>query len=180
LFNIGGFTDSAVFDDINDFANFMRFLAPAAPGPTDSTVTRGSQQFVAIGCANCHTTTFTTGPSPFAPLANQVIHPYSDFALHHMGPLLADHISQGLASGDQFRTAPLWGLGQRLFFLHDGRTSDLLQAILDHRSLLIGSQPSPILTRLFGLPSEANKVIDNFLELSPSDQQAILNFLRSL
>jgi CxxC motif-containing protein (DUF1111 family) len=178
LFNIGGFTDSAVFDDINDFANFMRFLAPPVPGPTDSTVTRGSQQFVAIGCANCHTPTFTTGASPFAPLASQEIHPYSDFALHHMGPLLADHISQGLAGGDQFRTAPLWGLGQRLFFLHDGRTSDLYQAILDHRSAEF--QPNPLLTRLFGQPSEANAAIDNFTELSTSDQQAILNFLRSL
>ena len=178
LFNIGGFTDSAVFDDINDFANFMRFLAPPARGPIDSTVTLGSQQFVAIGCANCHTTTFTTGASPFAPLANQQIHPYSDFALHHMGPLLADHISQGLAGGDQFRTAPLWGLGQRLFFLHDGRTSDLFEAILDHRSAEF--KPNPLLTRLFGQPSEANAVIDNFTELSASDQQAILNFLRSL
>jgi CxxC motif-containing protein (DUF1111 family) len=173
LFNIGGFTNSAVFDDINDFANFMRFLAPPARGPIDSTVTRGSQQFVAIGCANCHTTTFTTGPSPFAPLANQQIHPYSDFALHHMGAGLADHITQGLASGDQFRTAPLWGAGQRLFFLHDGRTSDLLQAIMAHRDttafFFTGFQPS-----------EADEVIENFLNLSASDKQAILNFLRSL
>ena len=57
------------------------------------------------------------------------IHPYSDFAIHHMGPGLADHISQGLAAGDEFRTAPLWGVGQRIFFLHDGRTSNLLAAI---------------------------------------------------
>jgi CxxC motif-containing protein (DUF1111 family) len=175
LFNLGGFTDSAVFDDINDFANFMRFLAPPARGPIDSTVTRGSQQFVAIGCANCHTTTFTTGASPFAPLANQEIHPYSDFALHHMGAALADNISQGLASGDQFRTAPLWGVGQRLFFLHDGRTSDLYQVILAHRDRF-----APIFTSLFLPPSEANEVIENFFKLSASDQQAILNFLRSL
>ena len=173
LFNIGGFTDSAVFDDINDFANFMRFLAPPARGPIDSTVTRGSQQFVAIGCANCHTTTFTTGASPFAPLANQQIHPYSDFALHHMGAGLADHISQGSAGGDQFRTAPLWGVGQRLFFLHDGRTSDLLQAILAHSG--------GFASFFTGLPpSEANEVIENFLNLSVNDKQAVLNFLRSL
>ena len=51
-----------------------------------------------------------------------------------MGPRLADQISQGLAGGDEFRTAPLWGLGQRLFFLHDGRTNDLVQAIREHSS----------------------------------------------
>jgi len=136
-------------------------------------VTRGSQQFVAIGCANCHTTTFTTGASPFAPLANQQIHPYSDFALHHMGAGLADHISQGSAGGDQFRTAPLWGVGQRLFFLHDGRTSDLLQAILAHSG--------GFASFFTGLPpSEANEVIENFLNLSVNDKQAVLNFLRSL
>ena len=61
-------------------------------------------------------------------MSNVTYHPYSDFALHHMGPRLADGISQGAAGPDQFRTAPLWGAGQRLFFLHDGRTSDLLQA----------------------------------------------------
>jgi len=173
LFNVGGFTDAAVFDDINDFANFMRFLAPPTRGNIDSTVTQGFQHFVAIGCANCHTATFTTGASPFTPLANQQIHPYSDFALHHMGTGLADHVGQGSASGDQFRTAPLWGAGQRLFFLHDGRTSDLLQAVLAHRDSF-GAFFS-------GLPpSEANEVIENFLSLSASDKQAILNFLRSL
>jgi CxxC motif-containing protein (DUF1111 family) len=90
-----------------------------------------------------------------------------------MGDGLADHVSQGSASGDQFRTAPLWGAGQRLFFLHDGRTSDLMQAILAHRdtfaAFFTGFQPS-----------EANEVIENFLNLSTSNKQAILNFLRSL
>ena len=173
-FNIGGFSDAAVLDDPTNFANFMRFLAPPARGPSDSTVTRGSLEFVNIGCANCHTPTFTTGASPFAPLANQEIQPFSDFALHHMGTGLADHISQGLASGDQFRTAPLWGLGQRLFFLHDGRTSDLLGAIKAHRSGDPDAQDGD------GVPSEANTVIDRFFKLSKNDQQAILNFLRSL
>jgi CxxC motif-containing protein (DUF1111 family) len=109
VFKVGGFSDAAVFDDMTDFANFMRFLAAPARGPIDSTVTRGSLEFVNIGCANCHTPTFTTGASPFRPLAGQEIHPFSDFALHHMGDDLADHIHQGSASGDQFRTAPLWG-----------------------------------------------------------------------
>jgi len=82
-----------------------------------------------------------------------------------MGVGLADNITQGNAGPDEFRTAPLWGLGQRAFFLHDGRTNDLLQAILAHES------PG----------SEANGVIDAFqFLLSPSQKQNILNFLRSL
>jgi CxxC motif-containing protein (DUF1111 family) len=168
--NIGGLVDQAVFDDITNFANFMRYLAPPARGPINSTVTQGANQFGNIGCANCHTSTLQTGASPFPPLANQTIHPYSDFALHNMGPGLADQISQGNAAGDQFRSAPLWGLGQRLFFLHDGRETDLLRVIADHASNANSQFQA----------SEANQVIQNFNNLSNSDQQAILNFLRSL
>jgi CxxC motif-containing protein (DUF1111 family) len=87
-----------------------------------------------------------------------------------MGPRLADQISQGLAGGDEFRTAPLWGLGQRLYFLHDGRTDDLLQVIREHSSSANSQFPA----------SEANAVIKNFFNLGNSDQQNILNFLRSL
>ena len=89
---------------------------------------------------------------------------FSDLLVHSMGDGLADGVSQGAAGPEQFRTAPLWGLGQRLYFLHDGRTSDLMQAIQAHRSE----------------DSEANRVIRNFNQLSVSDQQDILNFLRSL
>jgi CxxC motif-containing protein (DUF1111 family) len=171
--NIGGLVDQAVFDDITNFANFMRFLA--APTPAVSTAaaavaSQGSSQFVSIGCANCHTPTLQTGASPFPGLANQTIHPYSDFAIHHMGPGLADQVSQGLAAGDQFRSAPLWGLGQRLFLLHDGRETDLMKVIADHASQANSQFPA----------SEANQVIQNFNSLSTNDQQAILNFLRSL
>ena len=81
-----------------------------------------------------------------------------------MGTGLADQVSQGLANGSQFRTAPLWGVGQRIFFLHDGRTSDLVQAIQAHRSQ----------------GSEANQVINNFNQLSSSHEAALLAFLRSL
>src|SRR6266700_661175 len=169
-FNVGGFVDAAVFDDINNFANFMRFLAPPTPGPSSNTVVQGSNQFVNIGCANCHTTTFQTGASNFAALANQTIHPYSDFAIHHMVPGLADQVSQGLAGGDEFRTAPLWGLGQRLFFLHDGRTPNLLTVIAAHSSAANGTFPA----------SEANAVVARFNGLTVSDRQAILTFLRSL
>jgi len=125
---------------------------------------------VDIGCAFCHTPTLTTGNTTVAALRYQDVNLFSDLALHGMGPGLADGISQGVAKGDEFRTAPLWGLGQRIFFLHDGRTKDLVQAIQAHRSAG-NSRYSP---------SEANQVIDNFDELSEDDQQDLLNFLRSL
>lgn len=97
-------------------------------------------------------------------MSQMTYHPYSDFAIHHMGSNLADGITQGLAGPDEFRTAPLWGLGQRLFFLHDGRTADLGSAIQAHSSS----------------GSEADGVIQNFNQLSASQKQDILNFLRSL
>jgi CxxC motif-containing protein (DUF1111 family) len=87
-----------------------------------------------------------------------------------MGPGLADDILQGEALGDEFRTAPLWGLGQRIFFLHDGRTSDLIEAIQEHRSRA---------NRKFR-PSEANAVIHKFDRLGAREKQDVLNFLRSL
>ncbi len=87
-----------------------------------------------------------------------------------MGPGLADDIKQGNAGPDEFRTAPLWGLGQRIFFLHDGRTTDLLEAIRAHKSYGNFQFRS----------SEANVVIDIFDALSPGEKQAILDFLRSL
>jgi CxxC motif-containing protein (DUF1111 family) len=77
---------------------------------------------------------------------------------------LADRVAQGAAAGDQFRTAPLWGVGQRIFFLHDGRTNDLIEAIEAHSSS----------------GSEANSVVANFNSLSNQDKQGLLTFLRSL
>jgi CxxC motif-containing protein (DUF1111 family) len=96
--------------------------------------------------------------------SNVTFQPLSDFALHSMGRGLADGVSQGNASGTEFRTAPLWGVGQRIFFLHDGRTNDVNVAIRQHASD----------------GSEANAVIQNYNMLRPADQQALLNYLRSL
>ena len=102
--------------------------------------------------------------------------PYSDFALHVMGDSstgLADDITQGLATSQLFRTAPLWGIGQRLFFLHDGRASDLATAIQDH---------CPPATATSG-PSTTNEscgAISNFDALPKAAQQDVLDFLRSL
>ena len=81
-----------------------------------------------------------------------------------MGTRLADNVGQGGAGGDQFRTAPLWGLGQRAFFLHDGSQTSVYSAIDSHRSS----------------GSEATQVITNYFNLSTSQQQDVLNFLRSL
>jgi len=155
----------AVNSDITAFAAFMRMLAPPAPGPATTSTQNGQQTFSSVGCALCHTPSLTTAQSTEAAgLSGVPANLYSDLLVHNMGTGLADGVSQGSANGLQFRTAPLWGLGQRVFFLHDGRTSDLMQAIQAHG----------------GNGSEANGVIRNFNRLAPSQQQDLLNFLRSL
>jgi CxxC motif-containing protein (DUF1111 family) len=159
---------------IENFANFQRFLAPPAPSPDTpggaASIAHGRQLFIDVGCALCHTPTLRTSDSTVAALRDKDVNLFSDLLLHAMGPELADDILQGAARGDEFRTAPLWGLGQRIFFLHDGRTKDLLEAIQAHHS--IGNSQ-------FG-PSEANAVIDTFNSLDERDKQDLLNFLRSL
>ncbi len=173
-------TVSEMSSDLVNFALFARLSAPPSPGPQSLSTQNGAQIFNRAGCALCHSPTLTTGKSVYTGMSNVAYHPYSDFALHHMGSRLADGISQGAAGPDQFRTAPLWGLGQRLFFLHDGRTSDLLQAIEAHADC--GNQGDdsrrPRTTEHCG--SESNKVINNFNNLSPAQRQDMLNFLRSL
>jgi CxxC motif-containing protein (DUF1111 family) len=156
--------------DIEAFATVMRFLAPAQPATAAASSTAGQSNsnglsvFNRIGCSLCHTPSLTTGKSSSNALSNVTVNLYSDLAVHGMGQELADNITQGSAQGDEFRTAPLWGLGQRIFFLHDGRTSDLVQAIQAHSSS----------------NSEANMVIQMFNALRNSDEQDLLNFLRSL
>jgi CxxC motif-containing protein (DUF1111 family) len=150
--------------DTTSFAAFMRLLEPPTPAPDNASIINGRAKFQTVGCHACHVMSQTTTLSSLTGQSSRTFAPFSDFALHRMGSTLADGISQGLAEGDQFRTAPLWGAGQRRFFLHDGRTGDILQAILSH------SSPG----------SEANTVITNFLTLSIADQQDILNFLRAL
>jgi CxxC motif-containing protein (DUF1111 family) len=150
--------------DIVNLAAFMRLSAPPAPVPPTPVTTRGRQVFTNIGCASCHVATQTSGRSAYTGQTQASFSPLSDFAVHQMGVGLSDGISQGDADGDEFRTAPLWGLGQRIFLLHDGRTTDLLEAIADHASR----------------GSEANTVISNFNQLIAADKQALLNYLRSL
>jgi CxxC motif-containing protein (DUF1111 family) len=167
-----GISNPAVISDIEAFSDFMRMLAPPTPVPPTPSSEKGRETFARIGCVHCHTPSFTTGKmiasgsatSPSAALSNQTANLYSDLLVHHMGKSLADGITQGGAGPDEFRTAPLWGVGQRVFFLHDGRTTNLVEAIRDHKSK----------------GSEANRVIEHFNKLSTQEQQEIIDFLRSL
>lgn len=162
-------------DAVTLSTNFMKFLAPAVPHPTvpggADSIGRGRTNFETVGCATCHTPTMRSrAETDFPALSNKAVNLYSDLALHNMGPGLADDIAQGLAKGDEFRTAPLWGLGLRGFFLHDGRTANLVEAIRAHRSAGNSSY----------VASEANTVIANYDALTVGQQQDLLNFLRSL
>jgi CxxC motif-containing protein (DUF1111 family) len=151
-----------------NFGNFQRFLAPPMPDSNtpggSNSIGRGKGLFSSIGCALCHTPSMRTGNATVEALRFQTANLYSDLLVHDMGNGLADNVSQGAAGPREFRTAPLWGLGQRIFFLHDGRTDDLKDAIREHAST----------------GSEANAVISKFNGLSEFQKQDLLNFLRSL
>ena len=166
--NFDATTPVEALGGVERFANFMRFLdapQPSANTPGGATsIANGKQKFVDVGCALCHTPSFTTSKSTVAALSEKPVNLFSDLLVHDMGDGLADGVSQGEAGPREFRTAPLWGLGQRIFFLHDGRTSDLERAIREHSSN----------------GSEANGVINSFNNLGERTKQDILNFLRSL
>jgi CxxC motif-containing protein (DUF1111 family) len=166
---IPGTPNAQVPSDVSQFAIFMRLLAPPTPSTTSPggalSITSGSQLFASVGCSLCHTPKLRTAPSSVTTGLSQVdANLFSDLLVHHMGRNLADGVSQGNARVNEFRTAPLWGLGQRIFFLHDGRTTDLLDAIRQHGSV----------------GSEATLVIAQFESLTESQKQDLLNFLRSL
>jgi hypothetical protein len=166
--NLDAATPIATLSAIENFSNFMRFLdapqpSPDTPGGADS-IANGRQKFIDVGCALCHTPAFTTSKSTVAALSEKPVNLFSDLLVHDMGDGLADGVSQGEAGPREFRSAPLWGLGQRVFFLHDGRTSNLERAIREHSSN----------------GSEANGVINNFNNLGERSKQDVLNFLRSL
>jgi CxxC motif-containing protein (DUF1111 family) len=165
-----GTNASTVTSDVGLFNTFMQFLDQPTPSTTSpggaTSIANGRRLFSSVGCAICHTPSLPTQPSRLtAGLSNATANLFSDLEIHHMGTVLADNVSQGGAGGDQFRTAPLWGLGQRIFFLHDGRCTNLLCAIEAHESN--GGEASTV---------EFN--FDN--NLTPSQQQDVLNFLRSL
>jgi CxxC motif-containing protein (DUF1111 family) len=165
-------TGVGTMSDMEAFADFMRMLAPPTPAQPTASALHGRTLFSSVGCALCHTPTLTTGAAvadgnentASAALSNQPVNLFSDLLVHRMGTRLADGITQGAAGPDEFRTAPLWGVGQRVFFLHDGRTNNLVIAIREHAS------PG----------SEATQVVERFFALDPQSQQDLINFLRSL
>lgn len=141
---------------------------PARRDVDDPVVLQGKQQFYEAGCAACHTPKFVTKRDESDPLHSfQLIWPYSDFLLHDMGEGLADGQQVGEASGREWRTQPLWGIGLTQavngngFYLHDGRARSLTEAILWHGG-------------------EAQRARDAFAALQKSDRQALLRFLESL
>ncbi len=167
-------TPADVLSAIEKFSFFMRFLAPPAPSsdtPGGATsIANGKNLFNSVGCAYCHTPTLHTGKSTVAALSEKNVKLFSDLLVHDMGSGLADGVSQGQAGPREFRTAPLWGLGQRIFFLHDGRTNDLVEAIQAHQSGSFRTRDA----------SEANGVIRRFNDLTERQKQDLLNFVRSL
>jgi CxxC motif-containing protein (DUF1111 family) len=174
LSNTDGQATVDTVSSIEKFASFMRYLAPPTPsadipGGVES-IGRGAHLFSDVGCAACHTPTLRTGDAAVAALRDQPVNLYSDLLLHDMGPGLADGVAQARAGPREFRTAPLWGVGQRIYFLHDGRTRDLLMAIEAHRG---GNSAN-------GDASEANAVVSQFEALPENGKQDVLNFLRSL
>lgn len=154
---------------VNDVVFYLQTLAPPRRGTETTEVLNGKQIFSAIGCASCHIPSLQTGSDhPVAALRNRDVPLYSDLLLHDMGPGLADGFYEGTATGTEWRTAPLWGLrlvreflGGKVSYLHDGRTSDLREAIRAHGG-------------------EAAGVRNAFLQLSEAEQRAVITFLESL
>ena len=159
-----------VSDEILDFVTFYtRNLAvPARRNAEDKTVLRGKHLFSQLGCADCHQPSYVTATLPEPPaLSEQRIWPYTDLLLHDMGEGLADQRPEFLASGREWRTPPLWGIGLvplvngHSYFLHDGRARNLLEAILWHGG-------------------EAAAAKDAVVALKTSDRDALIQFLQSL
>ncbi len=147
---------------------YLRTLRPPLRrGTGESDVQRGEGVFASIGCAGCHVPVLRSGPSAIAALNDRDVALYSDLLLHDLGPELADHYPEGEATGDEWRTTPLWGLGivpnllgGREFYLHDGRARSLEEAISLHGG-------------------EAQSSKQAFLASSSEDRSALLAFLRS-
>jgi CxxC motif-containing protein (DUF1111 family) len=147
---------------------YNRTLAvPARRDVTDVAVQAGAQNFAELGCSSCHTPTMSTGDDDIPALAQQEIHPYTDLLLHDMGSRLADDRPEFAASGTEWRTAPLWGIGlvERVNghtrFLHDGRARSLEEAILWHGG-------------------EAAAAQQGFRDLSATERAELIAFLESL
>ncbi len=154
--------------EVETTITYVRLLAPPARGPITRSVRAGEQHFEALGCASCHVPTMRTGPNVIAALDEVDVNLYSDLLLHDMGPELADGRPDGDASGSEWKTPPLWGLrlapgflGGQAFYLHDGRTSDLAEAISLHGG-------------------EAQAARDAFAALTRAEKAELIDFLLSI
>jgi CxxC motif-containing protein (DUF1111 family) len=148
-------------DDIARFTDFMELLAPPPTVPLSGQAQEGKELFTQINCVACHKPTMRTGPSAVSPaLAFKPVNLFSDLLLHNVGSL-NDNIAQGAAGPNEMRTAPLWGLRARAPFLHDGRASTIMEAILLH-------------------DGEALTIRNRFAALPGEQQQAIIAFLNSI
>lgn len=163
-------------EDMENVDLYLQTLGvPARRNVDDPVVQRGEQMFYEARCHLCHTPTLHTRPqgstlingTQLPWLGGQVIHPYSDFLLHDMGPGLDDHYVSGLASGREWRTTPLWGIGLQstvnghTYFLHDGRARNLVEAILWHDE-----------------EGAASRIL--FSQMEKSDRDALIAFIESL
>ena len=155
--------------ELNEMTRYIAVLGVSARRDlTNAQALQGEQLFASATCVKCHVPTLTTSPyHPITELRNQTIHPFTDLLLHDMGPGLADNMGEGIATGAQWRTAPLWSIGltagvsQGEAYLHDGRARTLEEAILWH-----------------GGEAAASKEI--FRNMSATDRAAVIAFLRSL
>ena len=156
-------------DDLLKVVLYLSSLAvPAQRDFEDETIQRGERVFNVIGCAACHVDTHETGVHPaIAALSHQTIHPFTDLLLHDMGDGLADRRPDFQATGSEWRTPPLWGIGmievvnKHTYYLHDGRARNLTEAILWH-------------------DGEAAAAKNAFTELPADEREALIKFLKSL
>ncbi len=154
-----------ILDDVTFYVQTLGI--PARRDFEDFDVIKGGELFTKVGCNSCHNPEFTTGTHDISELSNQRIFPYTDLLLHDMGEGLADHRPDFLATGFEWRTPPLWGIGLinlvngHTFLLHDGRARGVEEAILWHGG-------------------EAEKVRDNFKYLTKKERKQLLKFVNSL
>lgn len=153
--------------DLDDVVFYLESLAvPAGRGTDDPEVVRGAVAFETVGCASCHAPTQRTQAPAIPDLDGLTLHPFTDLLLHDMGPGLADDRPVFAASGTEWRTAPLWGIGLlpvvngHLSLLHDGRARSIEEAILWHGG-------------------EAQASVDAFMALDAADRAALIRFVES-
>ncbi|MET0310989.1 MAG: di-heme oxidoredictase family protein, partial [Burkholderiaceae bacterium] len=158
---------------LEDVIFYQAVIAPPARrNAGDAQVLRGQRAFAQAQCATCHRPSYVTGEGPFPrltskALSNQTIHPYTDLLLHDMGEALVDNRPDFQASGRQWKTPPLWGIGLlkdvngHTRLIHDGRANGVLEAILWHGG-------------------EAQGARDSVLRMSREEREALVKFVESL